>query len=85
MRAMAFPTQKSIEQYCLSAAEDIGLEIDRLSWSVDFIDKYHALGISAKTGTTEVHLAQQEIDEYENGVGVSQVNSKIRAGLEGIT
>lgn len=70
--------------YCLAVAEDLDLEVDDLAWSTNIVTGEYILAIAAESGTAEIRLSQQEIDNYPRGISTGTINDKAREALEAI-
>ena len=78
---------KQIIGYCFEIAKDIGVELINVYWVTDIIEVHerHILSIEAKTGTTEVSFAREELEDYPGKVGAERTQKKVRDALRQIT
>lgn len=79
------PGHAKLKQQCVKYADDLGLVNIKVSWAEDIITKEHILTVTADTGTNEILFSESEIQNYDQGVGVSSANSKIMSALHAIT
>jgi len=77
---------KKIQQYCQDEAKNLGLDLERMSWSTDLVsqNEKYILTIIAKTGTTEITFSREEIEDYASGRGLQKTSEKIRRTLEDV-
>jgi hypothetical protein len=76
------PGHAKLMQQCIKEAAELGLENVSADWAGDLINKKSMLHLKAgTTSETEVGFDPQEIEEYNRGIGVDVVNTRIREAL----
>ena len=78
---------KQIEKLCYDIAEKLGLELEPVYWSFEFVkspeSERHILNVKAKNGmTTEIRFSRTEIEAYTTSPGQQGSEEKIRMKLE---
>jgi len=78
---------KQIEKLCHAIAVELGLELEPMYWSFEFVEppesERHILNIKAKNGTTtEIRFSRAEIEAYPMPYGTEKTNKKIKMELE---
>ena len=93
MNSNDMPIQKSegakqIEKLCYDIAVKLGLELEPVYWSFEFVklpeSERHILNVKAKNGmTTEIRFTRIEIEACTTSPGREITQKKIRMELEG--
>ena len=80
---------KQIETLCSGIAVKLGLELEPLYWSFEFVEspesERHILNVEAKNSmTTEIRFSRAEIEACRTSLGKEITEKKIRMELEGL-
>lgn len=80
---------KQIEKLCYDIAVELGLELEPVYWSFEFVkspeSERHILNVEAKNGmTTEIRFSRAEIEASTTTQGRERTEKKIRMELEGL-
>jgi len=80
---------KQIETLCYDIAVELGLELEPVYWSLEFVkppeSERHILDVEAKNGmTTEIRFSRAEIEAFTTSPGKEITEKKIRMELEGL-
>ena len=78
---------KQIEKVCYDLAGKLGLELEPVYWSFEFVkppeSERHILNVKAKNGmTTEIRFSRTEIEACTAPLGQGRTEEKIRMKLE---
>ena len=79
---------KQIEKLCYDLAASLGLELEPVYWSFEFVksseSERHILNVKAKNGMkTEIRFSPEEIEACTTSLGKEIAQKKIRMELEG--
>ena len=80
---------KQIEKLCYDIAVKLGLELEQVYWSFEFLkspeSERHILNVRAKNGmATEMRFSRTEIEACMTSPGNERTEEKIRMELEGL-
>lgn len=78
------PGHAKLQEQSIKIAGDLGIINVNASWSQDTITKDHILTVAAATGITQILFNGKEIQDYDQGVGVDSVDTKVKKALENI-
>ena len=74
-----------ILDYCRQIAVEMSVNLKDICWITDITETHarYTLSIDAESGTKEVLLTPNELENYLGGVGVAMTEAKIRSALRG--
>ncbi len=72
-----------ILDYCRQIAVEMSVNLKEVFWVTDITETHarYTLSIDAESGTKEVLLTPNELENYLGGVGVAMTEAKIRSAL----
>ena len=74
-----------ILDYCRQIAVEMSVNLKDVYWVTDITETHarYTLSIDAESGTEEVLLTPNELEDYLGGVGLAVTEAKIRSALRG--
>ncbi len=74
-----------ILDYCRQIAVEMSVNLKDVNWVTDITETHarYTLSIDAESGTKEVLLTPNELEDYPGGVGLAVTEAKIRSALRG--